>query len=168
MGAQVRRSLDAHRRAEQQPRDGDGPQEIVEIRFSMPGHPGIGFGAEILDDDFLDVAVPLVQVADRDQRIDALLTRLADTDQDTGGEGNRKLSSQTDGLQPGRRCLVRRTEMRSAAFAQPIRYAFQHQPLAYRHLAQPGDVRRPHDAGVHVRQQPGLGRYQLTDLGQVA
>ena len=41
-----------------------------------------GLRAEVLDDHLLDVAVALVEVADREQRLDPLLARLADPDQD--------------------------------------------------------------------------------------
>ena len=41
-----------------------------------------GLGAEILHDDFLDVAVRAVQIAQCQQRLDALAPRLADADQD--------------------------------------------------------------------------------------
>ena len=61
-GIQVRRHLDAHLRAEDQARHGDGPQQIVERRFRRVGHQRVGLGAEILDDDFLDMAVALMQI----------------------------------------------------------------------------------------------------------
>ena len=52
------------------------------VGLGRGGHAGVGLGAEILDDDFLDVAVALVQVAQRQQRLDALAPGLADADQD--------------------------------------------------------------------------------------
>ena len=55
---------------------------IVQRRLRRIGHARAGLGAEVLDDDFLDVAVALVHVADREQGLDALGARLADADQD--------------------------------------------------------------------------------------
>ena len=66
---------------------------------------GVGLGAEILDDDFLDVAVRGVQVADRLQRVDPLVACLADADQDAGRERHLQLAGQTQGLQPTAGCL---------------------------------------------------------------
>ena len=48
----------------------------------MVRHPGPGLGAKILDDDFLDVPVCFVQLAQPQQSLEALTPRLADADQD--------------------------------------------------------------------------------------
>jgi hypothetical protein len=58
-------------RAEHDARDGDGPQQLVEVRLGRAGHARVRLGAEVLDDDFLDVAVALVQSRDR-STLDAL------------------------------------------------------------------------------------------------
>ena len=55
---------------------------VVEIGFGRIGHAGPGLGPEVLDDDFLDMAVAVVQIAQRQQRLDALAPGLADADQD--------------------------------------------------------------------------------------
>ena len=55
--------------------------------------------AEVLNDDLLHVAVPAVQVADREQRVHAVFWIFADSDQQSGGEGNRLLSRFFDGAQ---------------------------------------------------------------------
>ena len=88
---QVGRRLDRQRVAEDQARDGDGPQQLVERRLGRIGHARVGLGLEVLDDDFLQVAVRAVQVAQRHQRLDPLLARLADADQDARGEGHLRL-----------------------------------------------------------------------------
>ena len=72
-------------------------------------------GAEILDDDFLDMAVALVQIAQRQQRVDPLGARLADADQDAGGERHVELARRLDRGEPRRRGLVGRAVMRAAA-----------------------------------------------------
>ena len=51
-----------------------------------------GLGAEILDDDLLDVTVALVQLANRQERVDPLFERFADADEDAGGERDAKLA----------------------------------------------------------------------------
>jgi hypothetical protein len=70
-GAEIGRRLNAHVGAEQDARHGDGPQQFVEIGLRRVRHLGFRLGAEVLNDDFLDVAVALVDVADGQQRFDA-------------------------------------------------------------------------------------------------
>ena len=106
VGLQVRRRLDVHGRAEDQPRDGDGPQVLVERWFGRGSHARIGLGAEILDDDLLDMAVPLVDVADRQQRLDALRPRLADADQDAGRERHARAAGGLQRREPDGGVLV--------------------------------------------------------------
>ena len=52
------------RGAEENPRDRDGPQKLVEIGLGRVDHLGVGLGAEVLDDDFLDVPEFLVDIPD--------------------------------------------------------------------------------------------------------
>ena len=54
----------------------------------MIRHFGFRLGAEILDDDFLDMAVGCVQVGDGVQGVEAFGAGFADADQDPRGEGN--------------------------------------------------------------------------------
>jgi hypothetical protein len=55
---------------------------LVKRRLRIVRHPGPSLGTEILDDDFLDVAVGFVQLAQPQQRLQALTPRLANADQD--------------------------------------------------------------------------------------
>src|SRR5713226_8403845 len=55
--AQVRRGLDVHLRAEDQSSERDGAEHIFKRWLRMRGHGDFRLSAEILDDDFLDVAV---------------------------------------------------------------------------------------------------------------
>ncbi len=55
---------------------------VGEIGFGRVRHPGARLGPEVLDDDFLDMPVAVVQIAQRQQRLDALAPGLADADQD--------------------------------------------------------------------------------------
>ncbi len=62
--------------------------------------------------------------------------------------------------QPSGRYLVGRTEVRTAALAQTVRRAFQHQPHRGAHGSQPLQFGAVHDARVEVRQQAGLLQHQ--------
>ena len=68
-------------RPEHEARGRDGPEQLLAVGGRRPGHDRARLGHEILDDDFLNVAVALVQVLDRMQRLDALFPGLADADQ---------------------------------------------------------------------------------------
>src|SRR5207245_936935 len=72
----------------------------------MCGHRNIRLGAKILHDDFLDVPKLLVHLTDGQQRVDALLHRFANSDQDTGGECDGTLPCFFHGAQPQRRDFV--------------------------------------------------------------
>ncbi len=166
-GVQVGRRLDVHLRAEDQARDSDGPEVIVELRLRRLRHPRPRLGPKILDDDLLHMAIAVVQIAQRQQRLDALAPGLADADQDAGGERHRRLAGGADGFKPYRRILVGRAEMRPAAAAQPLGRALQHDALRHRHRAQPVDVDASHDPRVEMRQQAGLAQHQLRHFGEV-
>src|SRR5438552_12842508 len=94
------------------------------VRLRRGGHARAWLCAEILDDDFLDVTVALVQLAQGEQRLDALAAGLADADQDAGGERYRHLAGRGDAVEPARRLLVGRAEMRPAAAPQAFCGAF--------------------------------------------
>ena len=99
-----------------------------------------GFGAEILDDDFLDVAVALVQLAQRQQRLDALAPRLADADQDAGGERHALLRPPPQswrGARPG--TLSGEPKCGPPRSRQPLATRLQHDALRDRDLAQRRD-----------------------------
>ena len=77
----------------------------------MIGHPGAGLGTKILDNDFLKMAVSVVQLAQQQERLKPLAPGLADADQDARREGNRALTGSTHDRQARGRLLVRRSEM---------------------------------------------------------
>ena len=88
---------------------------------------------EVLDDHLLHVPVALAELADREQRLDSLRARLADPDQDAGREGDGCLAREPQRLQPPRRELVRRPEVRPAARRQSLGGRLQHDPLRGAH-----------------------------------
>ena len=113
VGHQIGRRLDVHVGPEDQPGNRDRPQMVGEVGLGRRRHAGLGLGAEILDDDFLDVPVALVEVAQRQHRLDALYPCLADADQDPRGERHRRFTRRLDALEAARRGLVGRAEMRA-------------------------------------------------------
>src|SRR5262249_50702884 len=85
-GTEIGRSLDVHRRRKQQSRDRNRPQMVFERGRRRMGHAGSRFRPEILDDDFLDVPMRVVELAQSKKRVDALFARFADADQNARGE----------------------------------------------------------------------------------
>ncbi len=166
-GREVGRRLDVHRGAEDQPCHGDGPEQLLESWLRRRGGAGAGLGAEVLDDDFLDVAVAAMQLQEPQQRLDALGAGLADADEDAGGEGNAPLAGEPDGLEPRRRMLVGRAVMHLPRRHQPLGSALQHQPHRHRHRPQQRQIVVAHDPGIDMRQQPGLGHHRTAHLGEV-
>ena len=164
---QVRRRLHVHIIRQDQPRRGDAPQQIVEVRFRRRRALGVRLGAEVLHDHFLDVAVARMQIADREQRLQPLRARFADADQYAGGERHRQFAGDAHHLQPYRGRLVRRAVMHTTRLAQTIAAQLQHDAHAGRHLAQRRDLVARHHAGIDVRQQPGLLQHQRAHLAQV-
>ena len=139
---QVRRRLQRHVGRQDQARDGDRPQVVVERRLRRGGHLRAGLGAEVLDDHLLQVPVPQVQVAQREQRLDALGAGLADADQDAARVRDPQAAGALQRVQPDVGSLVGRAEVRHAALRQPRRGRLQHDPLRRRHRAQRRPARR--------------------------
>ena len=163
----VGRRLDRGGRAEDQPRDGDRPEQFFRCRLRCPGHLRVRLGAEVLDDDLLHRARRVVDVPERQQRLEALPPRLADADQDAGGERHLRLAREPDGLEAARRQLVRRAVMRHALFTEPVRGALQHDAHRGRDAAKLRKLSGRHQAGIEVRQQAGLLEYQLRHRLQI-
>ena len=108
-----------------------------------------------------------VQIGNRLQRVDPLLARLADADQDAGRERHLQFAGQTQRLQPDRGMFVGRTVVNAATLAEPLAGRLQHDALARRHLAQGGDLLARHHAGIGMRQQSGLAQHQRAHRGQI-
>ena len=108
-----------------------------------------------------------VQIANRDQRLDPLRARLADADQQAGGEGHAGFTGRRDRGQPGGGLLVRRSVMRPPFATKPIGRAFEHQAHRCAVRAQRGIVARRHQAGIQVRQQAGLVDHGAGGLCQI-
>ena len=124
-------------------------------------------GAEILDDDFLDMAVAPVEIGGSEERLEALLARLADADEDAGGEGDLPLARQPHRLEPELGDLVGRAVMNLAGRQEPLGRALQHQPHRGRDRAQQDYIGLRHHAGVDMRQKAGLAHNQRAHIGEV-
>ena len=153
---QVRRRLDPHPRAEHQPRHGDGRGEVVQVGVRHARHRGVRLRAEVLHDDFLNPVVCTGDSANREQRVDPLGERLADADQDAGGERDGRAAGVLEHAQPNIRILVGRTEVRTVrVFEQPPRGRLEHHPHRRGDRLEPLQFGPRHHAGVQVRQQTG-------------
>ena len=166
-GAEIGRRLNVHRRFEDQPRDGDSPQMIVKVGRGGIRHPRAGLGPEVLHDHLLKVTVEIVEIAQRQQRVDALLARLADADQNAGGERHRIFAGKTNGLDPRRGLFVGRAVMRRALLHQALGHALQHDALRHRDPAQRGDILAAHQAGIDMRQQSGTPEHFARGFGEI-
>ena len=84
--AQIRRCLNVHLRPEQQTRHRDGPQQFLTRRIGHRRHAGAGFGAKVLDNDFLYMAILRVHFAYGQQGLNPFGARLTDADQQPRGK----------------------------------------------------------------------------------
>src|SRR2546422_1525107 len=105
---QIRRGLKIHLAVENKPRSGNRPQHFLLRRLRVGGHRDSRLGAEILDDDLLDVAGTPVQVANRDERVHTFHECLTNADQNPSGERNPQTAGFFHGAEAQRRHFVGR------------------------------------------------------------
>ncbi len=132
---------------------GDGRQELLVTGLGRRLHGGARLRPEVLHDHLLHVAVPPVQVTDREQRLGPLTIRLADAHEDAGGERHRETTGVLDRAQAHGGNLVGRAEVRAALAAEAIARALEHEAHRGAHVLEPRDLLVGHDAGIQVRQQ---------------
>src|SRR3984885_8027576 len=170
---QVGRRLDVHLSTQDKPRGGEAPKQVVKIGFHGSGELRAVLGAEVLDDDFLNVPELPMQIADGEERLEALGARLADADENAGRERHAQLARQSQRFKTSLGLVVRRAIMHAAWFAEPRAERFQHDSLAGGDRTQAGELRAVHHAGICVRQQSGLAqherahRLEIVDCGSV-
>lgn len=154
---EVRRGLDAARRAHDVPGDGHRGDQLVQLRVRHAAHRGVRLGAEVLDDQFLDAVVRPGHLPQREERLRALLVRLPDPDEDSGREGDGGTARVLQDPQPDRRFLVRGAVVRAARLGpQSCRGGLQHHPHRRGDGLEPLEVRPAQHAGVEVREQSRL------------
>ncbi len=90
---EVGRRLHAHPRAHHDAGHRDRGEVLLQRGVRHRPHGGVVLGTEVLDDHLLHVAVPAVRGADREDGLGAVAQRLADADEQAGGE--------RDGVPPG-------------------------------------------------------------------
>ncbi len=164
---EVRRGLQCDLVGQDQPRDGDRPEVVVERRLGRVGHLRIGFGAEVLDDYLLQVPAPSVQAAQCEQCLDALAARLANADQNATRRWDLQLAHAIECVEPCSRFLVGRAVVRHALLAQAGTGGLQHDPLRWSEPAQLGKFGAVEHTGVGVRQQTRLLEHGTHAFGQI-
>ncbi len=152
LGLQVGRRLNRHPGPKQQPRHRNRPQLLLEIRLGSLGHPGPRLRPEILDNQLLQMPVRIVELTQRQQRLNALAPRLANTNEQPRSHGDAQLARRPQRRKAPLRALVRRPEMGPPSLAQPLRGTLQHQ--THRHADGPKLLQIPgvHDPRVEMGQ----------------
>ena len=157
---QVRGRLEVHRRSQDETRGGEAPEQIVKIGLRSPGELGAGLGAEVLDDDFLNVPELPMQIADGEERLEALGARLADANENAGRERHAQFARILQRLKTDLGPLVGRAIVYAARFAEPRAKGLEHNALTGRYGPQASDLGPAHHAGIGVRQEAGLAQHQ--------
>ena len=167
---EVRGGLQVDLGGQDQPGDGDGPQELVGRAGRPLVHGGARLGQEVLDDDLLHVAVAPVAGGDGLERGHPVLPGLTDAHQEPGGEGDAGPTRRLQGGQPPGRGLVG-----GRAVGVQVRVdRLDHHALAGGDLPEAEEVGEVEGPGVGVREQSGLlddgpaGGHQVVDGGAVA
>ncbi len=168
VGGEVRRRLDVDVAAEEEAGHGHRANQVERARLGPSAHRDRRLRPEVLDDDLLDVPVPIVGVANGQERGDALGVGLADADQDARGERDAELAGQGDGLEPAGRHLVGRAVVGGAGGEEAHRGALEHDAHAHVHLAESGEVALGHQPRVGVGQEPALGEHERAHRPQVS
>ena len=119
-------------------------------------HRRAGFGAEVLNDDLLHVAVPAVQVADREEAlarsrgVSPIPTRIPVVNGIASRPASSIVRRRTD------RDLVGRSGVRPHPSRETVGRRLEHQAHRSAHVLEPRELLVGHHARVEVRQEPGL------------
>jgi hypothetical protein len=125
---------------------------IIEVGFGRVRHRRSRLGAEILDDDFLQVAVLVVHVTQREQRLDAFATRFADPDQETRRvRDSHATAARSDSSAAPATCPASENEDRRVRRAG--RRALEHHTHRHRVRTELLQLSFAQHAGIEVRQQ---------------
>ena len=158
--AQVRRRLDVHVRAEDDPSGGDSTEKQLGVTRLGGVHRGAGLREEVLDDDLLHVTVARVRCTDGDQRVDPFGLGLTESNKDPRGERHPRPAGRVQGFEPTGRGLVRRPMVRTAGFVEPIRQRLEHHSLRWTDRPQTSEFDLVEGAGIGVGKQTGLGQHR--------
>ena len=118
---------------------------------------------EVLNDDFLHVAVTSMARRDRFESLDPVLAGLPEADQDPCGERDGQLPGPLQRRQAALRVLIGGPSMRGEVRIE----GFDHHSLARRHRAQPREVILGECTRIRVREQTRRLEYVSTCRNQV-
>src|SRR5439155_10967335 len=93
---EIRRNLNVHLATQNEACRRNGARNLHRAWFCATRHSRAGLGSEILNDDFLNMAVGVVQLSNCKQAVDALLARFVYYDQDALCIYYRMISSISD------------------------------------------------------------------------
>ena len=111
------RRLDIHRRTQDEARGGKAPKQVVEVGLRGASELGARLGAEVLNNDLLNMPETAVEIANGEERLEALGPRLADADQNAGREWHAEFARAFKRLKTRLGPLVGRAVMDSAWLA---------------------------------------------------
>src|ERR1700733_5168213 len=112
--------------------DRDGTHHFALRGFGPVVHRDLGLGAKVLNDDFLNVSVAAMQVADGNERVHAIVEGFADANEQARGEGNILLARLLNGAQAFGRYLVGSIVMGCTGGKKRGTGSFKHQAHAGR------------------------------------
>ena len=164
---QVGRRLNIHFTTEDEARQGNGLEHFMVRRLWMITHWDIRLGAEILDDNFLDMAVAAMKIANSQKGVDSFLPCFADANQNARRKWNAEFPGLFHRAQAHGWFFIRRIVMGTTGEHEPLADIFQHQPHAYIDLSQPPQVSLSHHAGIGVRQKFGFFQDGLASFMKV-
>ena len=124
--------------------------------------------------DLLNVPEPAMEIADGEERLEALGARLADADQNAGRERHAQLAREPQRLETRLGPLVGRAIVDAARLAQARAQRFQHDSLTGGYRPERRDLGAAHHPGIGVRQESGLAqhkrahRLEIVDRGFVS
>ena len=165
--AQIRRRLDVHVWSKNDPGESQGPEQFIQVGFRRIGHQRLWLGPEVLDNDFLDMAIGCVGSPQGQHGFESLAAGLADTDQDAGCERHLRLTCALQCFKASSRHLVGGAIMRHAFLRQPVGSTLEHDTHRNGDLPQFFKLVGFHQPRIQVRKQARFIKHQLSHVSQV-
>ena len=160
---EVRRRLHVDLGRQDQAGRRNGPLQVLGKAGLGAEHGRAGLGQEVLHDHLLHVPVAGVRLGDDVKGGQLIGPRVADADEDAGGEGDGQLAGEVQGGQAAGRLLVGRPAVRTKALGQRL----EHHALAGCDGPQGGELGGVERPGVGVGKQAGLLQDEATHRREV-
>ena len=160
---EVRGRLDRNIRGQDRARERDGIQMGVRWARGVITHRRARFGYEVLDDDFLNMAIAQMGFGDRLEGCNAIAAVLTDSHQDPRSERDRTFPRRGQRCQAPRWSLIRCPSVCGEILAQGL----DHHALAWRHGAQSGQILGIQCPSVRMREQSRFIQHQATHRDEV-